>query len=897
MSVPFAIRCPSCQTKLTIKKQELVGKKAPCPKCKTKLIIQPPAPKKDPSAAKKAAAAAGDSDLLPDVGLSKDVDDGPVRAAKTPAKVAAKGQAKTQDDGANLEAVRTPIPPTKPSKPAKAAVPRKRPVKKVAVDADFMDDYDEDEDLDDFDDDFGDDFDDDEDASASPKKKKGKAAAKAGGKSKKPVGKNKAAGKKPAGKKAGGSKLPIIAASVLGLMLAGGAVWLLMPPSTDDPSTVDNTGNEVASGGNDSTEHGSDGDHDAGNTSAAGGDAGMSPGDSNADTVVAAVPGAANADGTNSVATNSDPATTGFDPASFSSAPFGSGTGSAPGGPPAFDVSYLPLESEVFIRIDVDSIYNAAPVQMLLTNPSISQNIEKMKDELGIAITDIKSVTIGVPDVQKVASKFNPMMMMGGAPGMGRPGGGPGGPPGMGGPGGEFGGDMGDGGSFPPAGVDPTGTPGQDPGVLVVRLSTAISHAMIQKVEPKFMDSSHSGTAYLRMDGEQGAAVWLPDENTLVTGPEDYIKAAILQGSAITTTNLSFVNPDANILITFAPRNPDSIFRADPNATAQAPPPVKPVIDNLMQQTDAVSIGIDLNTDLGLVASILCKSPDGAAKVEQGLTELLPMAKMMLQGQIKQAPAMQIGYMKMVEGLLNSLELSHKDSGFQLVGKSPNAGQVLANQGLLLIPAMLPALTQARAAAGRTQSKNNLKFIGLSMLNSHDIKNRFPDLANTDPDTGKSLLSWRVHMLPLLDEMELYKQFHLDEAWDSPHNKALLTKIPDVFSSPTAELGGGLTTYLAVTGAGTVFENGKGKSLRDITDGTSNTMMVVEVEADAAVPWTKPVDFTPNASDVLTGIREPYEGGFQVCFCDGSVRFIVNVTDADDLKAMFTCAGGESINN
>ena len=181
------------------------------------------------------------------------------------------------------------------------------------------------------------------------------------------------------------------------------------------------------------------------------------------------------------------------------------------------------------------------------------------------------------------------------------------------------------------------------------------------------------------------------------------------------------------------------------------------------------------------------------------------------------------------------------------------------------------------------------------MLNSHDIFNRFPELANSDPDSGKKLLSWRVHLLPFLEQNALYKQFHLDEAWDSPHNKALLAKMPNVFNSPTANLEGGLTTYLAVTGPGTVFESGKGKSFRDIPDGTINTLLVVEVNADAAVPWTKPEDFTPNESDIWTGIGQANEGGFHAAFCDGSVRFITSQLDADVLKAIMTRAGAEVI--
>ncbi|MBC7820403.1 MAG: DUF1559 domain-containing protein, partial [Planctomycetaceae bacterium] len=124
---------------------------------------------------------------------------------------------------------------------------------------------------------------------------------------------------------------------------------------------------------------------------------------------------------------------------------------------------------------------------------------------------------------------------------------------------------------------------------------------------------------------------------------------------------------------------------------------------------------------------------------------------------------------------------------------------------------LLPAVQQAREAARRAQSKNNLKQIAIAMHNYHDVTKAFPPAANVDAK-GKKLLSWRVHILPYVDQAPLYKQFHLDEPWDSEHNKQFIKQIPPVYVQPThADLAkDGKTVYLVPTGEGTAFEGDTG---------------------------------------------------------------------------------------
>ncbi|MCX7423695.1 MAG: DUF1559 domain-containing protein [Planctomycetia bacterium] len=191
---------------------------------------------------------------------------------------------------------------------------------------------------------------------------------------------------------------------------------------------------------------------------------------------------------------------------------------------------------------------------------------------------------------------------------------------------------------------------------------------------------------------------------------------------------------------------------------------------------------------------------------------------------------------------------------------------------------------------------NNLKQIGLAMHNYEGAYTVFPPAANLDKK-GKQLLSWRVHILPYVDQAALYQQFHLDEPWDSEHNKELVQKIPPVYISPShADLAkDGKTAYLVPTGKSTAFDGKEGLAIRDFTDGLSNTILAVEAHRDSAVIWTKPDDLAVDFKNPLKGLKGAHTGGFFAALCDGSVRFISDNIDLATLKALFTRNGGEAL--
>ena len=101
-------------------------------------------------------------------------------------------------------------------------------------------------------------------------------------------------------------------------------------------------------------------------------------------------------------------------------------------------------------------------------------------------------------------------------------------------------------------------------------------------------------------------------------------------------------------------------------------------------------------------------------------------------------------------------------------------------------------------------------------------------------------MSWRIELLPYLEEKVLYDQFHRDEPWDSEHNKPLIAQMPKVFQSPQgAAVAEGHTRYVVAVGKGTIFDGEKGTPIAEIRDGTSNTLLILEVAPEKSVVWTQ----------------------------------------------------------
>jgi hypothetical protein len=192
-----------------------------------------------------------------------------------------------------------------------------------------------------------------------------------------------------------------------------------------------------------------------------------------------------------------------------------------------------------------------------------------------------------------------------------------------------------------------------------------------------------------------------------------------------------------------------------------------------------------------------------------------------------------------------------------------------------------PATSRVRDATGRVKSTSFLKQIGLAMQNYDSAKGRLPPQAICEKD-GKKLLSWRVAILPYIEQGALYAKFKLDEPWDSPHNLALVPEMPVTLCTPSADRKQGLSRFKVFTGPGTIFEmedsdeGWRNKwSIATLTKsqrGTSN--LVFCVESDDPVVWTKPEDWDYDPMQPFPTMKPVYPNLFMALMGDGSVRSV-----------------------
>ena len=244
-----------------------------------------------------------------------------------------------------------------------------------------------------------------------------------------------------------------------------------------------------------------------------------------------------------------------------------------------------------------------------------------------------------------------------------------------------------------------------------------------------------------------------------------------------------------------------------------------------------------------------------------------------------------------------------------------------------------PESPAAAEAAHLSQSILNLKLLGLALANYESVNGSLPPSAILGPD-GKPWHSWRVLLLPFLEQMELYQEYDLAEPWDGPKNRKLIDRMPDVYRDPIHNnLKGHDTHYTVLVGswkgpsgaAHTAFPPSgvRMKSARqtlddlfmpdprpklpEVTDRPENTLAIVPVSPDRKIPWTKPEDITvkPDFPGLGQpgGIAAPYRTGPKldgpraapVLLLDFSTLVLLDTIDIKDLRALTTRDGAETL--
>ncbi|MCA9247331.1 MAG: DUF1559 domain-containing protein [Planctomycetales bacterium] len=229
----------------------------------------------------------------------------------------------------------------------------------------------------------------------------------------------------------------------------------------------------------------------------------------------------------------------------------------------------------------------------------------------------------------------------------------------------------------------------------------------------------------------------------------------------------------------------------------------------------------------------------------------------------------------------------------------------------VLIACLLPAVRTARPVAYRVQCTNNLKQLALALLNYEAQYDCFPPAYVADAE-GTPMHSWRVLILPYLEQQALYDQYVLREPWNGPNNRKLAAQMPSYFlrcPSDRDENEEAKTNYVAVVGPQTILSGGKGRTMKEITDGVANTLLLVETVD--AVPWMEPRDITfdqavattqrPCVSSKHFLPRDNFFVSYDIAFkpignvamADGHIDFLAPPRTPEAMRAMLTVSGGE----
>lgn len=208
----------------------------------------------------------------------------------------------------------------------------------------------------------------------------------------------------------------------------------------------------------------------------------------------------------------------------------------------------------------------------------------------------------------------------------------------------------------------------------------------------------------------------------------------------------------------------------------------------------------------------------------------------------------------------------------------------------VIVALLLPAMQAARASARRMASSNNMKQIALALHNYESVYGSFPPAYTVD-ENGNKLHSWRTLILPFIEQDALYKQIDLTKPWDDPVNSVYSTYNILPYQSPAVVQPPGGASYVAVVDPSGIFSGPQGTKISEIVDGTSNTLLLAEVDASMAVNWMSPNDI--SLQQFLNVNSTPHVGGSNMALSDGSVQFLSVAAAPGVRNSLITKAGAD----
>lgn len=392
---------------------------------------------------------------------------------------------------------------------------------------------------------------------------------------------------------------------------------------------------------------------------------------------------------------------------------------------------------------------------------------------------------------------------------------------------------------------------------------------MTENIEDRSTEVELEGKTFWTPDGQNmGVFGRRVDDTTFEFGSKAYVVEAKRNFLTSSLNRLWKTVPDEAIRIAVDLETPASFIAeavamgsesGDPQVTAYLE-----LIDNL--ETVAVSADM-LSTNL-LTFVATAKDAEQAEEVKSGLDSLLMMAQMggkMAVGQLaKDSPEAAT----VVKGVLDSLNATQEDSVVKISVPKPEG----------FAEAVTQLVNQTKTAADAASTMNNFRQVGLSMHNYHAVYNKFPFDVSDREDLNNEL-SWRVRVLPYLDQNAMYEQMDVAAGPSTDANANFAEKMPSIFGAD-----GKL--------ANVVWIKSNAKSFREITDGTSNTIVLIELTKGE--PWLKNGGLSiDEAVALVTGLADGEE--LIAMLYDGSSRRLTNKINKETLQNLFNPADGNVI--
>ncbi len=342
-------------------------------------------------------------------------------------------------------------------------------------------------------------------------------------------------------------------------------------------------------------------------------------------------------------------------------------------------------------------------------------------------------------------------------------------------------------------------------------------------------------------------------------------------------------------------------------ANDQPPPGIFADIAPMWEKAEAAAASLDLTKRIKIDAVSVSPTADAAAEARKAMMTGLDFARQQTDEAIQQIDSQMSRMADDPRSRRFLAEMKIADATLGLIRKPMDGIEVEQDGSLLTASASIspiavgraagklaPLLRRMRADVMAEARTHNLRQLALAMHNYHDAYNEFPPAYKMGKDgNGKHKVSWRVLVLPFLGQQALYEQYKFDEPWDSPANKRVTARMPAYFRAVNSKPGTTNTDYFVIVGENTAGKVEKGRKLREFTDGSSNSLLVVE--SRKGVHWAQPIDIE-MPKEGLPKLGGVVESGFRIARADGSVGFIRTSADQEQLWRLLTINDGKVVN-